>query len=251
MTQQVVARSSPPLPKARLHRVSSRPAWGLLVWGSRALGGIRAVARLLFQGSERRAAGLPAFGTRAAREAIGQPSHPEAPEAAEVPAVRAPDALQVAGLRGEFLDGGGPRAGALATAAVVKAWRCGRCAPSCCQEAGRLHVGLWRPEAVSQSAAPRIPQVATLHGRRDDRRALACRWCGGRSCRAELHEHSEAPPSAYGWRCWACYALSWQVLPRQLNFNWGDGPSFGVDQPRPLRALCRDGNVRRGRYHRP
>ena len=199
MTQQVVARSSPPLPKARLHRVSSRPAWGLLVWGSRALGGIRAVARLLLQGSERRAAGLPAFGARAAREAVCQPSHPQAPEAAEVPAVRAPDALQVAGLRGEFLDGGGPRAGALATAAVVKAWRCGRCAPSCCQEAGRLHVGLWRPEAVSQSAAPRIPQVATLHGRRDDRRALACRWCGGRSCRAELHEHSgeaHTPPTA-------------------------------------------------------
>ena len=176
-----------------------RPAWGLLVWGSRALGGIRAVARLLLQGSERRAAGLPAFGARAAREAVCQPSHPQAPEAAEVPAVRAPDALQVSGLRGEFLDGGGPRAGALATAAVVKAWRCGRCAPSCCQEAGRLHVGLWRPEAVSQSAAPRIPQVATLHGRRDDRRALACRWCGGRSCRAELHEHSgeaHTPPTA-------------------------------------------------------
>ena len=169
----------------------------------RALGGIRPVARLLLQGSERRAACLPPFGARTAREAIGQPSRPLAPEAAEVPAVRAPDAPQVAGLREELLDGGGPRAGALATAAVVKAWWCGwcgRCAPSCCQEAGRLHVGLWRPEAVRKSAAPCIPEIATLHGRRDDRRALACRC--RRSCRElqsryRIHEHSEAPTRAW------------------------------------------------------
>ena len=138
------------------------------------------------QRAERRAAGLPPFGASAARKAIGQPRRPEAPEAAEVPAVRAPDAPQVVGLREELLDGGGPRTGALATAVVVKARWCGWCAPSCRQEAERRNVGLWRPEAVRQSASPRIPQIATLHGRSDDRRAVAWR-CGRGSCRAELH----------------------------------------------------------------
>ena len=139
------------------------------------------------QRAERRAAGLPPFGASAARKAIGQPRRPQAPEAAEVPAVRAPDAPQVVGLREELLDGGGPRTGALATAVVVKARWCGWCAPSCRQEAERRNVRLWRPEAVRQSASPRIPQIATLHGRSDDRRAVAWR-CGRCSCRAELHE---------------------------------------------------------------
>ena len=138
------------------------------------------------QRAERGAAGLPPFGASAARKAIGQPRRPQAPEAAEVPAVRAPDAPQVVGLREELLDGGGPRTGALATTVVVKARWCGWCAPSCRQEAERRNVGLWRPEAVRQSASPRIPQIATLHGRSDDRRAVAWR-CGRCSCRAELH----------------------------------------------------------------
>ena len=148
------------------------------------------------QRAERGAAGLPPFGASAARKAIGQPRRPQAPEAAEVPAVRAPNAPQVVGLRKELLDGGGPRTGALATALVVKARWCGWCAPSCRQEAERRNVGLWRPEAVRQSASPRIPQIATLHGRSDDRRAVAWR-CGRCSCRAELHCAWRAP----SWRC--------------------------------------------------